>query len=199
MLPSSRALVGALLLALSGLATFAAWQAAAGDPGVPYVVAARSLRPGATVGVDDVRLVRLDLPPAMAAQAFPSVDAVVGRSTFGPIGAGELVQAAQLSDVGAGSSRVEVAFSLPRDRLLDGKLRPGDRVDVFATDERATSLVAAGAEVLALDGGGDGFSADPELVITLGVRNPADRVPLIHAARQAEVTMTRAIPRGEGG
>lgn len=198
-LPSSRAMVGGLLLAVSGVATFAAWQGAAGDPGLPYVVADRSLRPGATVTVEDLRVVRLDLPATVAGQAFPRVDDVVGRSTFGPIGEGELVQAAQLSDLGATSSMVEVAFSLPRDRLLDGQLRPGDRVDVFATDERATTLVTAGSQVLALDGGADSsFTTDPELVITLGLRDASDRVPLIHAVRQAEVTMTRSAPIQEG-
>jgi len=197
-LPSSRALVGALLLAVSGVATFAAWQGAAGDAGVPYVVAARSLRPGAIVAADDVQVVRLDLPPAVAGQAFPTVDAVVGRSTFGPIGEGELVQAAQLSEIGSTSATVEVAFSLPRDRLLDGQLRPGDRVDVFATDQRATTLVAAGSQVLTLDDGADAsFTTDPELTVTLGLRDADDRIPLIHAVRQAEVTMTRSVPLPE--
>jgi Flp pilus assembly protein CpaB len=196
-LPSSRALVGALLLAVSGVVTFAAWRAAAGDPGVPYVVAARPLRPGATVAADDLRVVRLDLPPAVGGQAFPAVDDVVGRSTFGPIGEGELVQAAQLSDVHDRASVVEVAFSLPRDRLLDGQLRPGDRVDVFASDERGTTLVTADSRVLALDAGADtSFTVDAELVVTLGLHNPLDRIPLIHAVRRSEVTMTRSlVPR----
>jgi Flp pilus assembly protein CpaB len=194
-LPSSRALVGALLLAVSGVATFAAWQGASSDTGLPYVVADRTLRPGATVTAEDLRVVRLELPATVAGQAFPSVDDVVGRSTFGPVGEGELLQAALLSDPGSTPSTVEVAFSLPRDRLLDGQLRPGDRVDVFATDERATTLVAAGSQVLALDSGADSsFTTDPELVVTLGLRDAADRVPLIHAVRQAEVTMTRSVP-----
>ena len=196
MLPSSRALVGALLLAVSGVATFAAWQGAAGDQGLPYVVAGRPLRPGATVSADDVRIVRLDLPPAVAGQAFPSVEAVGGRSTFGPIGEGELVQVGQVSGVDDPSSAVEVAFALPRDRLLDGQLRPGDRVDVFATDDRGTTLVVAGAQVVLLDDTAAGsFTTSAEQVVTLGLADAGDRVPLIHAVRKSEVTFTRTADR----
>ena len=196
-LPSSRALVGALLLAVSGVATFAAWQGATGDAGVPYVVAARPLRPGATVAADDLRLVRLDLPPAVAGQAFPAVEAVVGRSTFGPVGEGELLQAALLSDVADPLASAEVAFSLPRDRLLDGRLRPGDRVDVFATDDRGTNQVLTAARVLSLDQDGGSFTTDTKLVVTLGLDDADDRGPLIHAVRLSEVTLTRSVARGD--
>lgn len=192
-LPSSRALVGALLLAISGVATFAAWHGATGDAGEPYVVAGRALRPGETVTASDVRLVALDLPAAVAGQAFPDVDAVVGRSTFGPVGEGELLQMAQLSEVGESTSPVEVAFSLPRDRLLDGRLRPGDRVDVFASDDEATTQIVSRAQVVALDeGAGGSFTTDAEIVVTLGLDAAADRSPLIHAVRRAEVTFTRS-------
>lgn len=192
-LPSSRALIGALLLAVSGVATFAAWHGATGTQGEPYVVAGRALRPGETVTAADVRLVVLDLPAAIAGQAFFDVDAVVGRSTFGPVGEGELLQAAQLSDVGESTSPVEVSFSLPRDRLLDGQLRSGDRVDVFASDDEATTQIVSGAQVVALDeGAGGSFTTDSELVVTLGLDDAADRVPLIHAVRRAEVTFTRS-------
>jgi len=194
-LPSSRALVGALLLAVSGVATFAAWQSATATDGRPYVVADRPLRPGAVVAPDDVRLLSLDLPAAVAGQAFLQADAVVGRTIFGPIGEGELVQAAQLSDVGETTSRVEVAFSLPRDRLLDGQLRSGEWVDVFASDDQRTTEIVSHSQVVAVSDGSNGsFTTDAELVVTLGLDDAADRVPLIHAVRKAEVTLTRSAP-----
>jgi Flp pilus assembly protein CpaB len=191
--PSSRALVGALLLAISGVATFTAWQGASADDGLPYVVARRPLRPGATVVADDLALVSLDLPAAVAGQAFPSVDSVVGRTTFGPVGEGEILQAAQLSEVGAAAAPVEVAFALPRDRLLDGQLRPGERVDVFSSDDRGTTQVVGGAQVVAMEEGASGsLTTDIELVVTLALDDPGDRIPLIHAVRRADVTVTRS-------
>jgi flagella basal body P-ring formation protein FlgA len=61
-LPSSRALVGGLLVALAGVGTLVAWQQAAGSPEHAYAVAARPILPGETLSPDDVRLVPVDLP-----------------------------------------------------------------------------------------------------------------------------------------
>lgn len=198
--PSSRALVGALLLAVSGVVTFATWQSAAGDDGVPYVVADEPLPPGSRLTVEDLRLVRLDLPPALAGRAFLDVEEVVGRSTFGPVGEGELLQTGQVSDVGDAARPVEVAFALPRDRVLDGRVRSGDRVDVFSSDDQGTTQIVADSQVVAVDdAGGTSFDAGGEVTITLGLDDPADRVPLIHAVRKADVTLTSSASERRGG
>jgi Flp pilus assembly protein CpaB len=192
-LPSGRALVGGLLLAISGVATFAAWQQATGVPDHVYVVARRPLHPGERLTADDLGLVRLDLPSGLAGAAFGDVDAVVDRVTLGPVGAGELVQATQLSDSAAKRALVEVSFALPRDQALDGRLRSGDRVDVFATYDDYTSLVVEGAEVVAADGGGSaGLGPDPEITVTLALDAAGRRAPLVHAVRAGEVTLVRS-------
>jgi flagella basal body P-ring formation protein FlgA len=61
-LPSGRAVIGGLLMALAAVGTFVAYQAAAGDDRVEVLVAARDLRVGDVVSTNDVRVVAADLP-----------------------------------------------------------------------------------------------------------------------------------------
>jgi Flp pilus assembly protein CpaB len=193
-LPSNRAFVGALLLAVSGVATFSAWMSATDQQGEPYVVASRPLAPGAVVGADDVRTVALDLPREQAQHAFGRTDGVVGRQVLGPVSPGELVQTAQLAGVDAATSPIEVSFVLPKDRALDGRLQPGEWVDVFASDDQQTKEVVPNAQVVAIDQDDPGsFSTTSgELVVTLGLPRADQRAGLIDAVRHGEVTLTRA-------
>jgi len=192
-LPSGRALVGGLLLAVSGVVTFAAWQRASGVPDRSYVVAERQLAPGERLTADDLALVRLDLPGRVARGAFGDVETVVDRVTLGPVGAGELVQAAQVSDVSSAKPLVEVSFALARDRALDGRLRSGDRVDVFVTYDDYTAAVVNGAEVVSVgDAGGSALGPAGEVTVTLALEAASRRAQLVHAVRAGEVTLVRS-------
>jgi Flp pilus assembly protein CpaB len=197
-LPSGRASVGGLLLALSGVATFVAWQRASGLPDQAYVVAQRDLAPGERPAADDLRLVRIDLPASTAATAFREVDSVAGRVALGPIGAGELVQAAQLSDGPPDEPVEEVSFALPRDRALDGRLRSGDLVDLFATYTDQTTVVAEAVQVLAVSDGATGFTDTGEVTVTLALRPAHEEVDVVHAVRAGEVTLVRSTLAGGG-
>jgi Flp pilus assembly protein CpaB len=193
LLPNARALIGGLLLAVSGVVTFAAWQQASGVPDHSYVVAERSLAPGERLTADDLATVRLDLPRRLAGGAFDEVDAVVDRVTLGPVGAGELVQVAQVSDEASTGPLVEVSFALPRDRALDGRLRGGDRVDVFVTYDDYTAAVVDGAEVVALaDDSGSALGPAGDVTVTLALEGVSRRAQLVHAVRVGEVTLVRS-------
>ncbi|HEY8526869.1 MAG TPA: SAF domain-containing protein [Acidimicrobiales bacterium] len=203
-LPSSRAIVGGLLVAVAGAGTLLAWQEASGRPARSYVVAARAIVPGETLTADDVRLAAVDLPGGVAAAAFPDADGVVDRVALGPIGEGELIQAGQLSDPGAGPPTVEVALALERDRAVDGRLRSGDLVDVFATYDDRTEAVAERVRVVGVSDGGDGaFAAGAQITVTLALTDATWRAPVIHAARVGEVTLVRSThgpePPGSAG
>jgi Flp pilus assembly protein CpaB len=192
-LPSGRAVLGALLLAVSGVATFVAWQGSAVGEGPPSVVARRPVAPGRPIVADDLRVVSMALPPEQATRVFGSVDQVVGRVAYGPIDEGELVQEGQLSSGPSAAGVLEVAVSLPRDRALDGSLRSGDRVDVFMSDDVHTEQIAADAQVVTVSWGDDAtLVAGDEIVVTLALERPEDRLGLIDAARRAEVTLTRS-------
>ncbi|MGH9229652.1 MAG: SAF domain-containing protein [Acidimicrobiales bacterium] len=200
-LPGTRAIVGGLLVAVAGVCTFVAWEQASGTADGSYAVAARPIRPGEPLSAADVRFEPIDLPAGLSAAAFSDASGIAGRVALGPIGDGELVQHGQLSDPGPASPGAELSFSIARDRAVDGRLRSGDLVDVFVTDDGGTSAVAEGVQIVdaaAHDGGS--FGGVGELTITVTIADPALREPLIQAVREGEVTLVRSthLSRGAG-
>jgi Flp pilus assembly protein CpaB len=197
-LPSGRAVVGGLLLAVAVVGTFTAWQRAAGGPDTSYAVARRPLQPGEQVTADHVRLVPAELDSGSADRAFRTSDAVVGRVALGPIGEGELIQRSLLGDAASTTPLIEVSFALPRDRAVDGRLRSGDRVDVFVTYDDHTAEVVQGAQVIGIGGSeGASLAGDLDLTVTLGLEDGARRAELVHAVRAGDVTLARSTQSGE--
>lgn len=187
-------------MAVAAVGTFLAWHRATGGPDSSYVVAARPVPPGQRLTADDLRLAPLELDSAVSSGAFSKVDTVVGRVTLGPVGEGELVQSAQVSDIAQDGSAVEVAFALPRDRAVDGRLRSGDRVDVFVTEGDRTSIVLEGVRVVtATEGGSVSVTGGGDVMVTVGLEDPSERSDLIHAVRVGDVTLARSTLRGFGG
>ncbi|HEY6414959.1 MAG TPA: SAF domain-containing protein, partial [Acidimicrobiales bacterium] len=192
-LPGARAIVGGLLVAVAGVSTFLAWQQASAAADTSYAVAARAISPGQSLTAADVRFEPLDLPAGLAAAAFSDASALEGRVALGPIGDGELVQLGQVSDSGQANPAAELSFSIARDRAVDGRLRSGDLVDVFVTDDAGTTTVAEGVQVVDATAHDDGsLGTTGELTITLTVADPALREPLIQAVREGEVTLVRS-------
>ncbi|TML58120.1 MAG: hypothetical protein E6G17_12765, partial [Actinobacteria bacterium] len=64
-LPSGRALVGGLLVAIAAVGVFGAWLSATAAPTSSYVVARHDIAPGHRVTRADLALVRLHLPPSL--------------------------------------------------------------------------------------------------------------------------------------
>jgi Flp pilus assembly protein CpaB len=192
-LPSGRSLVGGLLLAVAAVGTFTAWQQASNTPDTSYAVARRLLHPGDRLGPDDVRLVPIELASRLTGQAFTQLDAVIGRVALGPIGPDELIQQGQVSDEPSSVPVVEVSFALPRDRALDGRLRSGDRVDVFATYDDRTEEVVHGVQVVGLGGGGEpSLTPDAQVTVTVALEEIDRRTALVHAVRAGDVTLVRS-------
>jgi len=202
--PGARAVVGGVLVALSGLATFVMWSRATGTPEHAYAVAADSLGPGDPVGPDAVRWVRIDLPAGVAGAAFQDGAGLEGRVALAPIAEGELIQAASLSDQGGREPTAELSIALARERAVNGRLRPGDLVDVYATTrEGGTSRVAAGIRVLDVSEAGGTFDGG-DLTVTLGVSDADEQLEIVDAATNGAVTLIRTThvgrrPRGAAG
>ncbi len=190
-LPGSRAVLGGLLIALAGVGTFVSWQQASGAPGQSYAVATRTLEPGDPVTADAVRFEPIDLPAGVAAAAFTTAAQLEGRVLVAPVGEGELVQQGAVSDQAQAEPAAEVSVALARDLAVDGRLATGDTVDVYATYDEGTQVVASGVRVISVTEGGSSFDDGSELTVTLALTNASQRIPVIDAAREGQVTLVR--------
>ncbi len=193
-LPSSRSVVGGLLVAVAALGTW--WAAVGGThPPVPtYAVATHMIGPGHQLEPADIRLVAVALPAGLHAAAFSTAGDLRGAVALGPIAAGELVQAGAVSTrTGAGRRGTELSFAVDPDWAVAGTLRVGDRIDVFATRDRGgTSRVLAGATVARLvSAGGYGLGEQRSQVLTVTVSRRASLADLVDATRAGTITVTR--------
>jgi hypothetical protein len=191
-LPTGRAVVGGLLVALAAVGTFAA-ATGGGDGRRPVVVAARDLAPGAVVGPGDLTTARYALPDGTSAFADPA--SLVGAVLVGPLEAGDLVQRADVVAAHAEAGGAEVSVSVPEARALGGAIARGERVDVVATTgtgaDACTARVATGALVVRVEGGADALGAVDAVVLHLAVPSAADALALAHAAQAGELTVVR--------
>jgi Flp pilus assembly protein CpaB len=193
--PSSRALVGALLVTLAAVGLFAVYLTANSGPSTRYVVAAADLAPGTELAEDDLGLVTMELAGEVADAAFTDVDRLVGMVTVAPIAEGELVQRSAVEDdPQPGQSGFTMSFAIEADRAAGGRLEPGQRVTILVTytgaQEAVTEVVAENATVISFDRAGDAaLDALDETMLT--VRLPAEANPLAvaHAARVGEITI----------
>lgn len=190
--PGGRALLGGLLMALSAVGVFVAYQGSSDRPSHPVVVAAHDLRPGEQLGVDDLRVVAVELPSGTRAATFAAVDDVVGRIVLGPVSKGELLQEGALTADRAGAPN-EIAISLPRAQVAVGRLKQGERVDVYVTYDDRTTSVVRGVEVVQIGAEADrSVTSDREVEIVVAVESTDAVAALVHALRTGEVTVVRS-------
>lgn len=142
-------MIAALLV---GVAALAAVRAAAPPPAptVAVTVAARDLPAGTPLGADDVATRRFPVGTAPHGLA----PAVLGRVLAAPVSRGEPLTEVRL--VGTGLARAQTGQSVLPVRVSDAGvaalLRPGDEVDLMATDPASgdTRVLAYGVTVLAV-------------------------------------------------
>lgn len=195
-LPDSRAVVGGLLVATAALGSW--WVTAGAGQATPtsYLVAARPIDPGQRINADDVRFLPLTLSPAVAASAFTDARAVAGSVALGPIGAGGLIQEHTIGPSTGTRSGREISFAVETPWAVDGALRSGDRIDVFATSTESadgrTTKVLAGVVVRHLSSTGGGLGEPTGLTITVAVDDLTDLDAAVSALRIADLTVARA-------
>lgn len=202
-LPSGRAVIGGLLIALAAVGTFAAYTGATAQHRVDYVVAGEALSVGQRISAADLALAPMGLPPSVANRwAFRNESSLVGSIVVGPLAAGELIQA---SDVVAGagtSGQEQMSFAIAGSDAVGGTLQDGDRVDVLATFGTGTSAqtvtVLSDAPVLAQAGAspGAGINGNPDETITLGLSSPGQAMALAHAVSTGQVMLVRVTAAG---
>jgi Flp pilus assembly protein CpaB len=129
-----RALVGVFLTVAALAGSVAFWVNATDSR--PVLVATRDLPTGATLSSSDLAVVYLHADDAVYRAALSSdmVESVVGRQLGEPVHADQVLARAQLSR-GFGLAADQVAITIPArpDSAVDGRLRPGDLVQVLVT------------------------------------------------------------------
>ena len=206
--PGGRAVVGALLVAVAAVGTFAAASGATSDPRKPYVVARGDLVVGQRLSRGDLAFARMDLPGY--SRAFEDMAELEGALVVGPVGRGELVQrsAVRLGPAAGGSgsgsaaaSHRQVSVAIDPARAVAGSLQAGEFVDVLATyggsSDGQTVVVARGVRVVSARDRG-GLAGGESLVVVLDVPSADAALALAHAVHAGEVTVVRAGPRADG-
>lgn len=196
-LPGSRAVLGGALMAVAAVGVFVAYTDATDAPQAPYVVAASPIRMGEVIEEQQLRIVHGAVPSELDGPTYADPAEVAGRVALGPVGTGELLQAALLTD-DAGTGH-EVALVLPRPHVAVGRLKEGELVDVFVTSDERTQSVVRGVSVVQIDAGDSG-SLTSERALTLVVSVPDEQAVtgLVHALRTGEVTVVRSTFRSGG-
>jgi len=129
-----RALIGVFLTlaALAGSISF--WVSS--SEARPVVIATRDLPVGATVRAGDltVAYIRMDEPLYRAAVSPDLLDSLVGRQLSEPIHAQQVLARAQVAErVGLAADQVAITVPARPESAVDGRVRPGDVVQVLVT------------------------------------------------------------------
>jgi Flp pilus assembly protein CpaB len=185
--------VGGVLIAFAAVGVYVAYDQASAGSADPVVVAARDLRVGDVLEAGDLRTAEGDLPSPAAGAAFRSPETLVGRVVLGPIADGEIVQAAAVTDGEATPDQHEVALRLPRGQIAVGRLKAGERVDVFATYEDRTTSVVRGATVVQIEADDEGsLTSSQEISVVVTVPSGDAVAAVVHALRTGDVTVVRS-------
>jgi Flp pilus assembly protein CpaB len=200
-LPAGRAIVGGLLVTVAAVATFAAYTSSNGGPTDHLVVANGPIRVGQPIHESDVRSVAVALPDEVLARSFATPGALEGAIAIAPIDADEPIsQGAVRRGPEPGSlPRHEVTFALPREHALDGRLRPGEVIDLVATygsgTDAYTAVVARQVRVLDADAASsNGVGSAGNVTITIGLDTDRAVLETTHALEIAKVNVVRSTP-----
>jgi Flp pilus assembly protein CpaB len=206
-LPRPLPVVGVLLVLLALVGYLAVYNQSTRRTSL--LVAARDLPAGTVLHAGDLRSAGLAGDRQVLAAAVPSgqLDLVLGRRLASAVSAGSPLPRVALA-AGAGVPSA-ITVAVPVLHALGGQLRPGDRVTVLATFERAaggaqTRAVARGREVLAVGQPPSGFEQasatipvtlalpDPSLASQLALASEAGKIDLLREGRRAGASIPPA-------
>jgi hypothetical protein len=139
--PSSRAVMGALLCMAAALLTFQAFQQANQPPRTRFAVATHELAPGEILGPEDYEFVAVDLPMAQRTQAIESDAKLDNTTVLGPVSKGELLQRGML--IKRSAPEQLISFEVDSSAALAGRLRPGNQIAIFASENSDPATLIA--------------------------------------------------------
>ena len=188
--PSGRAVAGALLVALAMVGAYVLATGERHHRPPDVVVAARAIAAGTRLRASDLAVVPAELGGALLAATFHDPAAVAGRVVATRLSPGDLVQASALEPAAGTVAVHEVALSLAPERTLASDLVTGDIVSVLATQDGCTSVVAATAVVQAISKASQTVTSGNQLV-RLSLATDSEVIAVVHAQRTGEITLTR--------
>ncbi|HUR22358.1 MAG TPA: SAF domain-containing protein [Acidimicrobiales bacterium] len=194
-LPGGRAVVGALLVTLAAVGSFAAYTDATTDRRIGYIVAGSDLDIGQRISRSSLGFLPMELPALVRRRSFRDPDALLGAVVVAPVNKGELVQASDVLIRGSAPGGMEVSFSIDSARAVDGRLQRGELIDVLVTygtgTEAYTVVVARQVRVVSRRHPRGTLSESGEEVVTVSVPASSEAVALTHAVTAGEVTLVR--------
>lgn len=199
LLPSSRALVGSLLVVIAAAGVLAAHRGATSSPTTRYVVATRDIPAGTQISTGDLGSVAIDLPSNVGAYAVTDADDVVGTIARHDIAEMDLLRPADLSDPATtpDAASVIVPVEVESARALADSVHPGSRVHVLATDPDGAGTVVLATDVLVVAVGEDdqqGIGVSGTEVFRLALPDSQVATAVVDASVRQQLTLV--VPEG---
>ena len=199
-MPTTRAVVGAILIAVAGSGVLMAHRAASAPPASRYVVVTADLAAGSVVKASDLGTLAIDVPAGLNVVPARDVRRVVGRVTrtelteLDPLRSDDLFERGRFSSPGS----VEVGVEVKPARALAGAVKAGDVVDVMSTDPdgAGTTTLTTGATVVSVSGRSDGASigTSSTLSVRLALDDGTVAPDVVDAAVRAQITLVLPSP-----
>ncbi len=199
-LPSSRAVVGGVLVVAAAAGVLVAHRSATSPVTTRYVVVTRPIEAGEILGAEDLGTVAADLPDDLGVVSAEAADEMIGRVVRTSLDDLDLLRPDDVYGTGRFTppGSVEVGVELPPGQALAGSIRPGDRVDVLSTDTEGTGTMTIARSVLVSaieDGSGhEGIGSSGSVRVRLGLDGSAAAETVIDAAVRSEVTLALPAP-----
>ena len=190
--------MGGLLVAMAMLAAFALASRPHHGPTGRVVVARRAVRLGSRLSADDLRVESIDLPGRVGPGTYADPSDLDGAVALAPLEPGDIVERSSVALGGAGGSGAQVSFPLDRERALDGRIEPGEALDLLATygtgEDARTVVVAHAVRLVDVDDDHQGLEGAGKLVVTVELPDPDLAVPVTRASTVASLTLVRNEP-----
>lgn len=197
---NARTVLGAALFLVSFLGAQRVLQAP--PEGVPVWVVSTSIPAGETIGDGDLATERIDLPrPQLEKYVLAGTD-VAGAVALRDLAPGELVPLSAVGSVPDPALSHRVTIPVEATHAVGGRLRPGDRIDVYGTFEterraRETVLVASDVLVHGLVTAGGFVGEEAAIGVTVAVSDTeAERI--VSAIRRAEIDLVQRLSSSGG-
>lgn len=198
-MPSGRAMVGALLIAIAMVAAVGLSRASGAPATQPVLVASGAIAPFDTLGPHNLSVADLALPDEILDFTYSDPADLVGTVSRSHIAPGEILHPGDVVE-STGAQRAaaparEVSLRIDHDRAVDGRLDTGDRIDVLATYgngvDALTFVVLADVPVLSVATADSRIGSSGTVVLTLALDRRRDTVALAHAVDNADLTVVR--------